>query len=324
MTERDRSDGSHRLAPGLTFLNDADLQLLLALARLGRLLPRHINRVWYPHLNFSTVCRRLRRLRQVGLINAGNVTVRRPTPGTFLPLFLGKLYMLTELGEALIKDRFPEVPFEVERVVVQKGNILWQAEHQIDYADLMVDVLTTATQTIPGLVGVYSETEVRLGPSRVPRCDGLLLVRRWNTPGAADEGPLDLSKGVPWVTRPRRAREQTERTFAVEIDRDTEPAAVIEQKAVSYREVFESGWWKGRYRFPIPLFVVPTAHRQQVILREWQRGWPQGRVLVTTKPELDQHGVNAPIWIDQKPTGRTYRALFQGLLDPILAEEMKR
>lgn len=136
-----------------------------------------------------------------------------------------------------------------------------------------------------------------------------------------------------------------DRTFAIEIDQNTEEPRIITQKAENYKRTFLGGmdlvdergnprytpveWHKilcpagealppmERFPYwPIPVFIVPTQQRLVNVWQSWQRGWPRSELRVTDWHRIDeaQSIVNAPYlnqhgqWVTLigKPT--TYQA----------------
>jgi hypothetical protein len=229
---------------------------------------------------------------------------------------LGEFYILTERGEAIIGECFPNQ--ERERfTTLRRGSITHQAEHQVELMDLVTQLLQEL-HDIPGIVDINGAIEMRLGPGREPRCDGLVWIRRWKDSTTITEVPVGRPY-IPWLFEGERIG-QTSRWYAIEIDRNTEAANIIAAKARAYREVSTSGWWRDKFQWPVPLFVVPTEVRREVVLREWERGWPGSPFMITTRPQLDRHGIDAPIWAAQHRSERVERQFFEPWRDTSVGE----
>ncbi|HEY1016941.1 MAG TPA: replication-relaxation family protein [Herpetosiphonaceae bacterium] len=301
-----------------SWIDDEDLDILIFIARVGRVLARHVQALFFPDLTLDAVRKRLRRHLRSGLLAGAAYSENPPRAlrGKQPPRHLGKVYLLTPAGIAQIRKHFPTLQLAYEKVIVRDEAITHQAQHQVEYADLIVQVLRVLP-TVPGAIGINSSAEMELGAARVPRCDGFLVVRRWMD--SARLRPRDGEESIHWLVD-EKLPGQVDRTFAIEIDRKTEARSVIMEKARSYLAVYQSGWWQGRYQFPLPVFVVPDAYRQEAVLTEWQAGWPSCPIMITTKPELDAHGLDAPIWIEKVRDQRRLRTFFDRWLEPTLEE----
>jgi hypothetical protein len=291
-------------------LKEKHLDMLILMARFGRvLIKQHIMPLWFRDHeqpdsdgHYQTARKYMNHLATLGLVTSAFVYT-----STFPTQRIGRFYILTEKGEQVVRECFPNQ--ERERfTTLRKGSITHQAEHQVELMNLVTQLLRELPD-IPGIVGINGAVEIRLGPEREPRCDGLVWIRRWKDSTTITEAPIGRPY-IPWLFEGQRPG-QASRWYAIEIDRNTEAANIIAAKARAYRAIFESGWWRGKYQWPVPLFVVPHEGRREVVLREWERGWPGSPILITTKPQLDQHGIDAPIWVEQRRGERRTRPFFE-------------
>ena len=284
---------SHGYAP-----NDMETQALLLLARLGRLLSRHLHVAWGSSCSIQNVNLSLRKLTAAGLISFVEhyeAHGRRKGEPYHPWKRHGRIYSLTPAGWEYLNQAFPTLEETHERLAPTYFNPRHQAEHQIEYGDLITSVIR-ALGTIPGIIGISSYIEMDLGPDARPRADGILIMRRWSN---ATLPHLEQSSLYPWLLMPRQ-NHQIDRTFAIEIDRGTEEIAVLQGKAESYAAVFQSGYWKNKYQWPIVAFAVPTESRKQKILDAWERGWPRSMAIATTFAAIHDQGVLASIWTLQR------------------------
>jgi hypothetical protein len=296
---------SHAAYPTLTAVHH---DMLITMARFGRILKRHASSLWFDG-NAMKAWRNLHHLHTLKLVQKAPFYRPGPTPRR-----QGDLYILTELGEQIVRECFPNQ--ERERfTTLRKGSITHQADHQVELMDLVTQLLQELPD-IPGIVGINGAVEIRLGPEREPRCDGLIWIRRWKDSTTITEAPVGRPY-IPWLFEPERP-DQISRWYAIEIDRNTEAANIIAAKARAYRDIFTSGWWRDKYQWPVPLFVVPHEGRREVVLREWERGWPGSPIMITTKPQLDAHGIDAPIWVDQRRGERNVRQFFERWWDHVV------
>ena len=313
------------LAPRLAVLDELDEEILLTCARLGRITHLHALQIIPMPLQPSkrTIQRRMLRLYRLGYLNLARYSAERKQNAaknqTRYLTRLTNLYILTAAGYTVVQYCYPAIEYTRDKWVIQgDGAVTHHAQHQIEYADMVMDALDAA-RSIPGIVGAYSATEMQLGPEQSPRADGVLIIRRWNT---ATEANALVDVRVPWLNHGRIRHHQTDTAFAIEIDRKTENPHVLEGKARSYYTVWQNtAWWQPRYPWPTPVFVVPNAYRLNVVLEEWQRGWPDGEIYVTERSALQQHGVAAPIWTHLRRTTVTRaRSIFDPLLVPVLPD----
>lgn len=283
-------------------LKEVHHDILILMARFGRILVRqHVAPLWFNGV-YNTAWKSMKVLHTNGLVTRARLHTQR-----FPAHPIGDLYILTDKGEQVVRQLFPNQ--ERERFTTfRKGAITHQAEHQVELMNLVIGLLKELPD-IPGIVGINGAVEIRLGPGREPRCDGLVWIRRWKDSTTATEAPVGRPF-IPWLFEGER-QGQTSRWYAIEIDRNTEAANIIAAKARAYREIFMSGWWKGKFQWPVPLFVVPTESRREVVLREWERGWPGSPIMITTKPQLDQHGIDGAIWVSQRNGQRETRQFFE-------------
>lgn len=274
-------------------------QVILVLARLGRMTSEQIfNFITKERVSIQTCRAWLKVCEAQGLIRSQFLYESRRSPGGIrYGHRVGRFYILTKRGEKYVQAYYPYLPLDLEKRVVEgRDNIVFHGIHQLRFVNLMHDILNHAI-TVPGYVGCSCIPELQLGPTETPRCDGFLVVRRWND--ATQQPSLNTSHGIPWLVEPRIEGHQTDLPFAIEIDNDTEHGDVIQKKARDYGRVFRERWWVGKYKFPMPLFVVPDAQRQQEVVRVWRRGWPEGFIMCTTLPKLQQQGLTQPIWVTE-------------------------
>ena len=266
-----------------------------------------------------SIQRRMFKLEHLGVIAGVTFMQSRPRRrGRYVPPLKGGLiYVLTPTGVEVLKQRYPTEPLEYEKLIVRADGTAHQAEHQIEYADFIVQMLLMLGQ-LPGVVGVNSSAEMQLGQGRTPRCDGFLVVRRWINAVTVRTTPLDVRTKIPWLQGPKEPG-QVDRTYAIEVDRGTEDLHVIAGKARSYLAVYQSGWWRGRYQFPGTVFLVPDVERREEVVVEWLRGWPSGMLLITTKPEFDAHGLAGPIWHEYAHGQHRVRTFFDSWSQPVIA-----
>jgi hypothetical protein len=283
-------------------LKEIHHDILITMARFGRiLLKQHITPLWFGS-SYQSAWRAMKLLLSLDLVTRA----RLHGPG-WPAKPIGDFYILTAKGEQVVRECFPNQ--ERERfTTLRKGSITHQAEHQVELMDLVTQLLKEL-HDIPGIVGINGAVEIRLGPEREPRCDGLVWIRRWKDSNAMTGAPVSRPY-IPWLFEPERPG-QTSRWYAIEIDRNTEAANIIAAKARAYRDIFVSGWWRDKYQWPVPLFVVPHEGRREVVLREWERGWPGSPIMITTRPQLDAHGIDAPIWVEQRRGERRMRQFFE-------------
>jgi hypothetical protein len=125
--------------------------------------------------------------------------------------------------------------------------------------------------------GPALEYEVRLDREQPrPRCDVLLVLRR----GQRHNGT------IPWAIGPAVPGELI-RAYAVEIDRATEAASIIREKAIRYNAVAtDPGFYRRYGRMPIPLWVVPSSSRRDQVQMLWEAVWPDGRWLIATDADM--------------------------------------
>ncbi|WP_110519804.1 replication-relaxation family protein [Herpetosiphon llansteffanensis] len=278
--------------------NAMETQCLVLLARLGRLLPRHLHLAW-PTTTLRNAYIYLNRLSAAGLVayieHFEAPPANRRTRKNQLWKRHGRIYSLTPLGWDYLKASFPHLEETNERLAPTYFNPRHQAEHQIEYADLVTSIIRDL-DTIPGMVGMSSYIEMDLSEQARPRADGIIVLRRWkNATLHADE----RSSCYPWLIVARQEG-QIDELFAIEIDRGTEEASIITGKARSYGELYDAGSWKKRFQWPLIAFAVPTERRQQVIFDAWDRGWPGGPIRCTTFDAIHAHGALAPIWTHQQ------------------------
>lgn len=274
-------------------------QVLLALARLGRLTQQQLFRVLThtgPSLSLRLCGTRLQTVEQEELIRSEYLYGKRYIKGlvnTSVPQRMGKVYILTKRGEKYVHTNFDYVPYTSEKIIVEgRNNLGHQALHQRRLVDIILDLLQEA-ERIPGYVGCSCIPELQLGPTETPRCDAFLVVRRWND---ATGIPHYAHNSIPWLLEPRIEQQQTDMTFALEMDNDTEYRDIIQKKARDYARVFREGWWRGRYKYPMPVFIVPSLNRYHDILAAWSRGWSDGFVMCTTLDQIATHGIGSSIW----------------------------
>ena len=278
--------------------NPMETECLMLLARLGRLLSRHLHLAW-PGRAIRNTYGYLERLTDAGLITYVEHFEAPPANRRSRknPMWKrhGRLYSLTPMGIHYLKESYPELEEAKERLAPTYFNPRHQAEHQIEYADLVISIIRDL-DTIPGIVGMSSYIEMDLSEQARPRADGIVVMRRWKD---ATLHPDERSSCYPWLVVPRNER-QVDELFAIEIDRGTEEASIITGKARSYGELYDAGSWKKRFQWPLIAFAVPTERRQQVIFDAWDRGWPGGPIRCTTFDAIHAHGALAPIWTHQQ------------------------
>jgi hypothetical protein len=292
-------------------LKEVHHDILILMARFGRvLLKQHVTKIWFRGI-YETARKYMWQLHELGLVTKAILYT-----GGWPAKRLGDFYILTPAGEQVVRYLFPNQ--ERERfTTLRKGSITHQAEHQVELMNLVTQLLQEL-HDIPGIVGINGAVEIRLGPEREPRCDGLVWIRRWKDSTTITEAPIGRPY-IPWLFERERIG-QTSRWYAIEIDRNTEAANIIAAKARAYKAIFDSGWWHGKYQWPVPLFVVPHEGRREVVLREWERGWPGSPIMITTKPQLDAHGIDAPIWVAQENGERITRQFFEAWRDLIVED----
>ncbi|GAA5530982.1 replication-relaxation family protein [Herpetosiphon gulosus] len=285
--------------------NAMETESLLLLARLGRLLARHLHVAW-PGRALRNTYQSLNRLTEAGLITyvehfeAPSARQRQRTNQLWKRH--GRIYSLTPMGWDYLKAAFPQLEEGKERLAPTYFNPRHQAEHQIEYADLVTSILRDL-DTIPGIIGMSSYIEMDLSEQARPRADGIVVLRRWKHAMAhADE----RSSCYPWLVVPRQEG-QIDELFAIEIDRGTEEPSIITGKAQSYGALFASKSWESRFQWPLIAFAVPTERRQRVIFDAWDRGWPGGPIRCTTFDAIHTHGALAPIWTHQHHRDMTYQ-----------------
>jgi len=284
--------------------NAMQTQCLVLLARLGRLLSRHLAVAWSPPCLLRQVNRALQQLTEAGLITYVEHFEAPPARGKRTTFWKrhGRIYSLTPLGWSYLKEGYPELDESKERLAPTYFNPRHQAEHQIEYADLVTSIIRDL-DTIPGIIGMSSYIEMDLSEQARPRADGIVVLRRWKH---ATLHPDERSSCYPWLVVPRQEG-QIDELFAIEIDRGTEEPSIITGKAQSYGALYDSGSWKERFQWPLIAFAVPTERRQQVIFDAWYRGWPGGAIRCTTFDAIHAHGALAPIWTHQHHRDMTYQ-----------------
>lgn len=278
-----------------------EVDILMGLARFGRMLTRQIKAIWFAQQTLRHVQNVLNKLLQKNLIR--RAMLYEPAQNMLPPNRHGWFYTITEEAERILTEAYPSLDLTTEKLT-RSRDLTWQGYHQMNLADF-VQQLIAGIGCIPGLVGINGATEIVLGPEIVPRCDALITVRRWcdaRTAPAA-HGPQNLGTYVPWLLHERLPHQQVDRWYALEIDRATEPAEYIVRKARDYRGVAESRYWVGRYPWPLPVWVVPSDGRMELVVREWRRMWPEMSMFITTHDRLMYYGIDGPIWTFCSPRG---------------------
>ncbi|MBM7843786.1 replication-relaxation family protein [Herpetosiphon giganteus] len=279
-------------------LNPIEIQVLLLIARIGRLLSRHLGTAWgHPFtVTIQTVNRTLAKLVDAKLLTyCEHFQSHGYDPrGALSWTRHGRLYSLTPLGWEIVKQAFPTLEEGSERLAPTMFNPQHQAEHQIEYAEVITSLIQSLSY-VPGIVGMSSYIEMDLGPTARPRADGIVVVRRWADATLPD---CERSSMYPWLGLGQQPG-QIDQLSAIEIDRGTEELSIITGKANSYRELYRSRYWEGRYSWPLIAFTVPTERRKRAVLDAWEIGWPGSQLLIATIDDVRESGVLAPIWTTQ-------------------------
>ena len=279
-------------------LNPIEMQVLLLIARIGRLLSRHLGTAWgHPFtVTIQTVNRTLAKLVDAKLLTyCEHFQSHGYDPrGALSWTRHGRLYSLTTLGWEIVKQAFPTLEEGIERLAPTMFNPQHQAEHQIEYAEVITSLIQSLTY-VPGIVGMSSYIEMDLGPTARPRADGIVVVRRW---ADATQPDCERSSMYPWLGLGQQPG-QLDQLYAIEIDRGTEELSIITGKAQSYRELYRSRYWEGRYSWPLIAFTVPSERRKRAVLDAWEIGWPGSQLLIAIIDDVRALGVLAPIWTTQ-------------------------
>lgn len=290
-----------RRRPTVRMLTALDDEILCGMLRIGYMTAGQIRRLWAPGLSDRTMRTNLARLTDEGYIAfAQHATQRDDGP----PRNVGRVYIVTPRGEERAKALFPEQNLEEQRLIRKDKVDNPQLNHALRYTDVVLRMLE-ALPAMPDLIGVLSDSEVRLSTERVPRADGVFVLRRYRRDAEVERAPEYVAPHcVPWLRQAwdREAEEQL--FYALEIDNDTEQPRIIREKARSYRTANASMWWQNRnLPFPIPLWIVPDTHRLSVVLNAWIGEWPECIVFGTTWPEIEARGIGYARWVAYNGTG---------------------
>ncbi len=240
-------------------LSPIDMEVLVALAWAAPLTSQHLRQLAAPELDQSWFHQRLLRLERGGLV-AGALWYR--TGANRKGQRVGRVWAITPKGVTTIpEERRPERPAVVRQSLL---------DHDLVVGDLVAAIARHGRSAIGGLT---LAREVRLDREQPrPKCDAILVIR--------SGPPLDV---VPWVPSMAGGAGEALRGWAVEVDRRTEGAAVIREKAVAYQRIWNDPAFYTRYgRMPIPLWIVPDTHRADLIMQAWHQVWPGGTWYVTT------------------------------------------
>jgi hypothetical protein len=136
---------------------------------------------------------------------------------------------------------------------------------------------------------------------------GPSLPARFSTGEAADESHLIVPDGVFTISDREKGRALL---FFVEVDRGTEPlvntkriSGDIRHKIDCYQRLFQSGRYKGcesffkaSFRGFRLLFLLNDNGRMKAVCELVQSMPPSDFIWATTRDQMDQHGLSAPIW----------------------------
>ncbi|NCC94638.1 MAG: hypothetical protein EOM10_15440 [Opitutae bacterium] len=267
--------------------------LLLTLAWLGELSTTHVQRLWMADRDILATQRLLR-----ALLSEGYVARRhwaRWVPGRTTPERQPALWSLTRQGRDLLRDhdQFPP-EYKEPRARGLVPHDLTTSEALVRFIEVARQLEATSGRPLSGL---YVEREVRLDPARSrPVMDALIIL----TVGGAVSRP-DL---VPWSRDPLLPGERRVR-YALENDRDTEPATVIAGKASHYQHAGTPAWEQRYGRFPLPIWLCPSPRRLEQILNLWRDAWPVGKWIMTTDAWLRDD-----YWLECDRGRVTERSLF--------------
>lgn len=286
-----------------------DDEILSGMLRLGYMTAAQIRRLWLPTLTDRAVRMYLARLIDTEYIAFKQHGTRRPEEGL---IHRGRVYVVTPNGEARAKGIFPEQNLAEQRIIRKDKLDILDLNHGLRYSDVVLRILE-ALPAMPYLIGVMSESEVVLAPAgRVPRADGLVILRRYSEQyirdrlhagyvagkPVADEMAYCEPHHIPWLRQSWNSASEDQRFYALEIDNDTEPLRTIAEKSQTYRAANATRWWqKMGMPFPVPLWVTPDARRLEKVLRTWIGEWPECIVFGTTWPELDTRGIGHANWV---------------------------
>ncbi|NCC31604.1 MAG: hypothetical protein EOM24_06195 [Chloroflexia bacterium] len=244
--------------------------MLISLAWLGELSTTHIHRLWMGTHTLRATQYLLRGLQDEGIIARRQWA--RWLPHCSTPVRQAALWSVTRKGRDLIRahDQYPP---EYKEPRSRK-----MALHDSTTSEAIVRMIELGRAYNyghqRGLSGLYIEREVRLDPARSrPLMDALIII----TLG----GTFDHPNLVPWSRDPTLPGERRVR-YALENDRDTEPATVIAGKAIHYQHAGTPAWEQRYGRFPLPIWLTPSTRRLEHILNLWRDAWPVGKWIMTT------------------------------------------
>jgi len=269
-------------------LPDQDVHVLLAVAWAGPILTSQLVRLFGLPLTSRKLLRRLWSLEHHDLVRKQHYS--RHDTANHAPRYMGYVWVATERAYPVLLGHEIEPPRHTPPPL-----------HQVDHDVLATEVLVRAVElSRPVMSGVYfAREQYSTEHAARPRIDGIVMIRR---------GPLRPAHGaLPWLTA-KVAPEETDKCFAVEIDRGTEPYAVIFEKGIAYRTAAHTAAFRSHTGgFPTPLWVVPTAARLEGIIRHWRTAWPEGRWIITTEEDLHHDR-----WHLISDGSRTTRSLLEG------------
>jgi hypothetical protein len=253
--------------------------LLLGLAYLGEASTEQVRRLWLPDDSPRYTQQVMGELRREGIVRRRDWAIKRRRPATGEPVAAGRrgsqqlvtirqpgMWSLSERGLAMVKEleAFPPVymPPRSRRLLV----------HDWMTSEILVVMLERAREA--GMSGVYIGREVQLNPpARRPFMDALVIIRV--------DGQPARPGSVPWTTA-TRVRGEQRRRYAIENDRDTEELSELIAKCKGYRRANTPAWVEQYGAFPVPVLVVPTLRRLQLVMNAWIQHWEDGKWLMTT------------------------------------------
>lgn len=253
-----------------------DIQnLLLGLAWLGELNRQQIARLWFLDKSVSTVEKTLTQLRKDNLLQCRSWSIHDEVRGVTVPQLAQ--WSLSSAGHDIVKT---SAQYPLKPVRPRPRRLIG---HDARTREVIVRLIEWARPH--GLCGLFVGHEIRLDPRRTrPVCDALVVLQI---------GPHHDVAAIPWSNDPA-IEDETRYRYAIEADNATEPPEVIRGKGYAYRGVREDPawdvWWRASYGPPpIPLWVVPSHKRLEVVQQQWCKAWPSGVWLITDDTGLAQN-----------------------------------
>jgi hypothetical protein len=197
------------------------------------------------------------------------------------------------LGKAWLKDSPSAEADERHEKVLKASEVMTAADlvnknmsHDLQVAWWLASVVTHLRFN-RWCQGVYLETEFIAHEKQ--RIDAFLNIRlNLHSPRT------DLRKF--WIDSDGQGEGDVSVRLALEMDNDTESPLIIYLKGNAYATLTHNGVYQWLFNGPVvPVFIVPTVARKEVVMREFAAIWPGNWGICATTADADDRGAGA-LW----------------------------